>query len=169
MTSSPWRGVARRPEVAGAIFVALVAVTTESVSPIPLGTTCEVIVVEVEIRDNGDGDDFVDTEETAEVRVCVVNNCGMELHNCTGQLLGSGPNVDCISDSTAQIGDLPDTSEVVCVNDLFLWKMANVNRTRSSIKAQCVDARKPSSSPASARINAPVQTDVTYFAFGPAS
>jgi hypothetical protein len=95
----------------------------------PLGTTCEVIVVDVETRDNGDGDEFVDTEETADMRVCVINNCGMDLHNCTGQLLSTNPNVDCILDSSAQMGDLPDTSDVVCINDLFRWKMADVSRT----------------------------------------
>ena len=93
-----------------------------------LGSSCEVVVVSTETTDNGDGDEFVDTEETAQMQVCLINNCGVDLHDCTGRLFSNSPNVDCILDSIIDVGDLPDTSDVVCVGDSFRWKMADVNR-----------------------------------------
>jgi hypothetical protein len=94
-----------------------------------IGSSCEVVVARTETTDNGDGDEFVDTEETADMRVCVVNNCGMELHECTGRLFSNSPNVDCILDSTIDMGDLANTSDIVCIDDAFRWRMADSNRT----------------------------------------
>jgi hypothetical protein len=93
-----------------------------------LGPTCRVTVVDAEITDNGDGDEFADTEETVDMRICVINNCRTELHDCTGRLFSNSPSVDCILDSTIHMGDLPDTSDVVCIDDAFRWKVADVSR-----------------------------------------
>jgi hypothetical protein len=93
-----------------------------------LGETCEVTVVETPFVDNGDGDLFVDTEETVDMQVCVINNCGRDLHSCTGRLFSNSPEVDCILDSTIDMGDLADSDEIVCVTDPFRWKLADVSR-----------------------------------------
>jgi hypothetical protein len=100
----------------------------QSATGILLGTACEVVVVGTETTDNGDGDEFVDSEETVDMKVCLINNCGLELHNCTGRLFSNDPEVECILDSTINIGTLADGSDVVCITDPFVWKMANVNR-----------------------------------------
>jgi hypothetical protein len=93
-----------------------------------LGATCEVTVVDTPFVDNGDGDVFVDTEETVDMQVCVINNCRTELHNCTGRLFSNSPKVDCILDPTIDMGDLADSHEIVCITDPFRWKLADVSR-----------------------------------------
>jgi hypothetical protein len=93
-----------------------------------LGYTCEVTVVDAPFTDNGDGDLYVDTEETVDMQVCVINNCGRDLHNCTGRLFTNSSEVDCILDSTIDMGDLADSDEIVCVTDPFRWKLADVSR-----------------------------------------
>jgi hypothetical protein len=100
----------------------------QSFTTIFLGETCEVTVVETPFVDNGDGDLFVDTEETVDMQVCIINNCGRDLHNCSGRLFSNDPEVDCILDSTIDMGDLADSNEIVCVTDLFRWKLADVSR-----------------------------------------
>jgi hypothetical protein len=100
----------------------------QATSGVFLGTVCEVTVVGTEIMDNGDGDEFVDTEETVDMQVCLINNCGADLTNCTGRLFSNSPNVDCILDSVIDVGDLLDGGGIQCVTDPFRWKMANVNR-----------------------------------------
>jgi len=94
-----------------------------------LGPACSVVIVETVTTDNGDGDVYVDTEETAELQICLINNCSLDLHGCTGRLSSNSPNVDCILDSTIDIGDLADTSDVICISDPFRFKAANVQRS----------------------------------------
>jgi hypothetical protein len=101
----------------------------QTFSTIFLGSTCEVSIVGVEFTDNGDNDLFVDTNETIDMQLCVVNNCGQELNNCVGRLFSNSPNVDCILDSIIDVGSLADTEDIVCITDMFKWKMANVNRS----------------------------------------
>jgi hypothetical protein len=93
-----------------------------------LGATCEVTIVSTALTDNGDGDVYADTEETVDMQVCIVNNCGEELHNCTGRLFSNSPEVDCILDATIDMGDLADSDEIVCITDAFRWKVTDVNR-----------------------------------------
>ena len=101
----------------------------QTFSGVVLGSSCEVVVVSAETTDNGDGDEFVDTEETVDMQICVMNNCGVDLHNCSGRLFSNSPEVDCILDSIIDIGDLLDSMDVVCIDDTFRWKMADVSRT----------------------------------------
>jgi len=90
---------------------------------------CEVIVVGAEIlSDNGDGDVFPDTEEIVDMQVSLINNCGIDLSNCTARLFSNSPEVDCILDATIDVGTLMDTESIINVPDLFTWKMANLNR-----------------------------------------
>jgi hypothetical protein len=62
------------------------------------------------------------------MQVCVINNCGRELHNCTGRLFSNSPEVDCILDSTIDMADFADSDEIVCIVDPFRWKLADVSR-----------------------------------------
>ncbi len=91
--------------------------------------SCEVIVVGAEIlSDNGDGDVFPDTEEIVDMQVSLINNCGIDLSNCTARLFSNSQEVDCILDASIDVGTLLDTGAIVNVPDLFVWKMANLNR-----------------------------------------
>jgi hypothetical protein len=94
-----------------------------------LGATCEVTVVSTSLTDNGDGDVYADTEETVDMQICIVNQCGRDLHNCTGRLFSKSPGVDCILDSMIDMGDLADSDDIVCIADAFRWKVADVNRS----------------------------------------
>jgi hypothetical protein len=62
------------------------------------------------------------------MKVCVINNCGQELNACTGRLFTNSSTVDCILDSTIDMGDLPDDPEAVCIDDEFVWQMTAENR-----------------------------------------
>jgi hypothetical protein len=93
-----------------------------------LGETCEITIVGTEFFDNGDKDEFPDTEETADMRVCIINNCQQELHNCTGRIFSNSPTVECILDSTIDMGDLANIPDIVCIDDTFRWKVADVQR-----------------------------------------
>jgi hypothetical protein len=101
----------------------------QSSTTVFVGPACRVTVVGTQLTDNGDGDEYVDTNETADMQVCVINHCGFELHNCTGRLFSNCPEVDCILDSTIDMGDLADDDEIVCVADPFRWKLGDVSRT----------------------------------------
>jgi hypothetical protein len=97
-----------------------------------LGTTCSVQIVRAETIDNGDKDVYADTEETVNMRICVINNCGADLHNCSGRIFSNSPEVDCIVQSVADFGDLQDLPQIICGPYDFKWKVANVNRTSVS-------------------------------------
>ena len=99
-----------------------------SITTVFLGAACEVSVVGTEITDNGDKDGIVDTKERAEMRVCVINNCRQQLNNCTGRLFTNSETVDCILDSTIDMGSLPDSEDVVCTDEAFVWQMTGANR-----------------------------------------
>ena len=89
---------------------------------------CEVIVVDSETSDNGDGDFYPDTEEIVDMTISLINNCGTDLTNCTARLFSSSPAVDCIIDAMIDVGDLADTEDSIDVADAFQWKMADLNR-----------------------------------------
>jgi hypothetical protein len=93
-----------------------------------LGTACEITILHAETTDNGDGDFYPDTNETVDMRILLINNCGADLHNCTAFLSGGGPNVDCILNPVISLGDLADSANTVLSSEAFVWKVANINR-----------------------------------------
>jgi hypothetical protein len=100
-----------------------------STTAVFLGETCEIQVVTAEIADNGDHDEFVDTNETVEMRLWLLNNCERDLHNCAARISTNDPKVDCIIRSVIDVGDLANTAEPMLTQQSFLWKLAAVNRT----------------------------------------
>jgi hypothetical protein len=100
----------------------------QTTTTIFLGATCEVVVAYPVIVDNGDGDVFADTEETVDMGLCYLNNCGIDLHNCVGAVFSSSPYVECIVVSTLDMGDIEDSSVVQCTPGAFRWKAEDVDR-----------------------------------------
>ena len=65
-----------------------------------------VNVVSTELLDNGDGDGFADTFETASLRLTVQDTTGLDLHDVVLQLSSSSPVVACISRPIVYLGNL---------------------------------------------------------------
>ena len=93
-----------------------------------LGAACDVEIADVAIEDNGDHDDYADTNETVRMRISLVNNCGIDLHNCRAWVFTNSPEVDCIVDADIDVGDLEDGAVPVLSDEGFVWKLADVNR-----------------------------------------
>jgi hypothetical protein len=94
-----------------------------------VGETCDLRVFSAVTSDNGDHDVFVDTNETVSMRLELVNNCGIDLHNCVAHLFTDDPKVDCILRSVVPLGDLEASSPVVLTGGAFVWKLGAVERT----------------------------------------
>ncbi len=96
---------------------------------------CVVSVSGVSFVDNGDNDDFGDTNETLDVHLNYTNSCGTDLTNCIARLASNSPEVDCITDGIINLGDLPEDATVNSstldggAGDGFSFKVADVNRT----------------------------------------
>ncbi len=92
---------------------------------------CAVNISGATFTDNGDGDDFGDTNETLDVDLSFSNACGSDLTNCIARLASNSPEVDCITDGTIVLGDLPADAVIksATLADSFSFKVADVNRT----------------------------------------
>jgi hypothetical protein len=94
---------------------------------VALPALCDISVVGSVTTDNGDGDFFVDTAETVDMQITVVNNCGIDVTNCSARLFTNDPKVDCILKSQIDLGDIETSAEVgvVLSADAFKWKLRN--------------------------------------------
>ena len=86
----------------------------------------DVIVVDVALSDNGDGDGFADTNETVEMRLTVRRGSGGDLAPLIALLTTNDPKIECISVPAVEIGSLPAGEFVL--TDPFIFKVANVDR-----------------------------------------
>jgi len=93
-----------------------------------LGTSCQITFVGTITTDNGDHDTFVDSNETASMKLRLINNCGVDLHDCTARISSSSPTVACIIDNEISLGTLLDTASIVTTTDSFLWRMSSASR-----------------------------------------
>ena len=87
-----------------------------------------VLVVEIVLADNGDGDGFADTNETAEMRLTVRNGTGGDLTTLIALLTTEDPKIECITVPEIQIGSL-SAGEFRLTSEPFVFKVADVNRT----------------------------------------
>jgi len=99
-----------------------------SSSTVFLGPTCDIRIFGQEIEDNGDNDDFADTDETIAMRLELLNDCGIDLHDCTARIFALGPEVECIIESVIDLGDLEASGASVLTDEAFVWKLASVER-----------------------------------------
>ncbi len=88
-----------------------------------------MILVSVNLTDNGDNDGFADTNETVNAFVTLKNKAGVELTNVTATLSTSDPDIECISQATASLGSMV-VDEVKQALTPFVFRVApSVNRT----------------------------------------
>jgi hypothetical protein len=93
---------------------------------------CDVTFIGPQNSDNGDHDLVVDTAETTNMKVRLLNNCGIDLHNCVARISSNDPNVACIIKPQISVGTLPKGSAVVVPTDAFIWRMANTSRSSAT-------------------------------------
>jgi hypothetical protein len=91
----------------------------------PPGT---VVLVNVIIVDNGDGDQWADTNETVEMHLTVYNRTGLDLTGLHARLFSDDPKIACISDAMLWIGDLP-AGTTVTTEEGFRFLVEDVDRT----------------------------------------
>ena len=84
--------------------------------------TCDVSVVSTSYSDNGDGDEFADSDETVTLDFTVQNNCGVGLTDCVARLSTNSPAIECIQTSFVGLGDLPAV-EPVPTPEPFVFKV----------------------------------------------
>ena len=105
----------------------------QSATTVFIDSTCNVVVIGTEFSDNnvtpGDLDGFPDTNETIDMSLVLINNCGFALNNCIARLSTSSENVACVIDPFISIPLLEDTSDPVTTADQFQWKVADVETT----------------------------------------
>jgi hypothetical protein len=63
------------------------------------------------------------------MRLELINNCGIDLHNCAARLFTDDPKVDCILRPIIQLDDLDKSSAIVLTEEAFVWKLGAVERT----------------------------------------
>jgi len=90
------------------------------------------------LSDNGDGDEYADTNETVDISIRIQNNTDQPLQNVTVTIATDDPAVDCILKDTASFGTI-DSAGATGTNDLgtdpFTFKVSN--------QATCVDPITP--------------------------
>jgi hypothetical protein len=91
-------------------------------------TTCTMSVINGILDDNGDSDQFADTNETIDMQIRVFNNCGIPLQDCVASISTSDPKVACVLDSSINLGNFAE-QETKTSTESFRWKVANVDRT----------------------------------------
>ena len=84
-------------------------------------------ITRVELSDNGDDDGFADTHETVSMRLQVENTVGADLTGVTAWITTESPDIECITRSTIDIGDL--AAGEVRLTEPFVFKVADVDRT----------------------------------------
>jgi len=85
-----------------------------------------LVVVGMDLTDNGDGDGFADTHETVELRLTVRNTTGVALTGVTGELTTDSPWTSCISVGSIAIGDL--AIDELRQTDPFVFTIGDVDR-----------------------------------------
>jgi len=66
--------------------------------------TCDVLVRGFTLADNGDGDDYADTNETVTVTLELANACEFDLTHCRMRIGSNSPDVACIFNPVIPIG-----------------------------------------------------------------
>jgi hypothetical protein len=91
-------------------------------------TTGTVTVVNTLLTDNGDNDGWADTNETVSMQISVSNKTGVDLTNVVARLATNDPNIDCVINAFAVVGDIADGATEFSSGS-FQFKVANVDRT----------------------------------------
>lgn len=91
----------------------------------PPGT---VVVVGTILTDNGDGDDWADTNETIRMQITLYNRMGFDLTGVVATLQMDDPAIACVSIPTIVIGNLADR-ETTTSTDAFIFTVADIDRT----------------------------------------
>ncbi len=91
-------------------------------------TPANIAITGVTLDDNRDGDGFADDFETVSMRVEVSNKTGVPLTNVTMRLATGSPDIDCILDTFAALGDLA-VGESRFATDAFVFRVGDVGRT----------------------------------------
>ncbi len=102
-------------------------------SVILLDSTCEVKVQGFDLLDNGDIDDYGDTNETVAINLRLLNNCGFPLTNCRMRVSSNDSDIDCIKNPIVNIPLLPCSGDAPCGLGLgvpfiappFQWRVRN--------------------------------------------
>jgi len=110
--------------LAGVLLCQLVPALANHGPPPPGG----VVVVDIALSDNGDGDGFADTNETVEMRLTVRNGTGDNLTTPIALLTTDDPKIECITVPMIEIGPLL-AGEFRLISEPFVFKVADVNRT----------------------------------------
>jgi hypothetical protein len=92
----------------------------------------------VALSDNGDGDDYADTNETVDISVRIRNNTGAPLTNVTATIVTDDPLIDCVLDDSAVFGAI-DANGGTASNDLVLDPFT----FKVSSSAECSDPLSP--------------------------
>ncbi|MDH3626387.1 MAG: hypothetical protein OES25_01865 [Acidobacteriota bacterium] len=81
----------------------------------------------VSLTDNGDGDDYADTNEVASISIQLRNDSGRDLTNVVARIATDDPDIDCIVKDVASFGAI--SAGGVAVNDMtfdpFRFKVAD--------------------------------------------
>jgi hypothetical protein len=94
-----------------------------------LDNACSLHVVGAVFTDNGDHDDFVDSNETATMRLQLVNDCGFPLTHCMARISPTSPEVECVLDGLIDIPVVPnDPKLTLTTTDAFVWKAASFDQ-----------------------------------------
>jgi len=86
-----------------------------------------VVVVNTMLSDNGDDDDYADTNETVEMRLTVRNVDGSNLPTMIALLETDDPKIECVTVPMIEIGPL--FAGESRLTGPFVFKVADVNRT----------------------------------------
>jgi hypothetical protein len=98
---------------------------------------CNISVVGSTITENGDHDNFVDSNETATMQLQLVNNCGIPLTNCIARISSTTPEVACIIDGLINIPSIPNNATTILTTaDAFQWKAAGFNQSSATAPTQ---------------------------------
>jgi hypothetical protein len=90
---------------------------------------CDVMLVNTQIADNGDGDGFADTNETLQIALTVeARHCETPPSHCVARLSTESPAVDCMPRAEAFIGTLPATQTPFEVAQPFVIKISDLDR-----------------------------------------
>ena len=93
---------------------------------------CDVSLVSTSYSDNGDGDEFADSDETVTLDFTVQNNCGVGLTNCAARLSTNNPAIECIQTSFVVLGGLP-AGALVPAPQPFVFKVDGTLGDRESL------------------------------------
>ena len=87
----------------------------------------KVVLTATRLRDSlpgsGDGDPFADADETLDIEIFVSNKTGVAVTGLRANMASNDPNIECVTDTTINFGDMAVGEERGSGGDVFTFKV----------------------------------------------